>query len=241
LNTQIASSSAFQDLTGQVSSLSGQLAAVSSTASYSALMSTIATPQVLGASTSAVLDAQTVGSTGDNLDLSGTLTVLKRTTLNDLGVTGKITNGLLSINGLDDQECSDAIDPSDCSVASINANGKLKFQSEAQGLVDFFNGRITLDPQGGLVTKGEITAKKLNIDITNGSSASLGQASILPSQTKVVVYTTAVTADSKIFVTARTKTGFQLSVTSQSAGNSFTVELSGKTSKEVKFDWWIVN
>jgi len=77
----------------------------------------------------------------------------------------------------------------------------------------------------------------------NGKSkASIGTAKIDAGQTEVVIETTAVTADSKVFVTATTSTGGQtLIVSVKKAGESFTVKLDSPLTTDVKFDWFIIN
>jgi hypothetical protein len=92
-----------------------------------------------------------------------------------------------------------------------------------------------------LTVKGAVTAGKLNINPQDPAAASIGTAHVVAGQTQVVVPTAAVTANSKIFVTATTRTGQALSVTTQETGKSFTVEALEPEDKDVYFNWWIIN
>ena len=95
--------------------------------------------------------------------ISGTLNVFGNTTLNNLGVTGTISTGLMTIQGLDQ-----------IGQASINTVGDLKLQDQGAGGLDILNGKIKIDTKGNFVSKGEITARKINISTGDVLSASLG-------------------------------------------------------------------
>ena len=163
--------------------------------------------------------------------VSGTLSVLGRATFNDVGITGKLNIGMMAINGLNDD-----------GFAEINTvAGPLKLQSHGLFGLDILNGKVTIAENGNMKVDGEVTLKKLNIDTTDVASASLGTATIISGQSAVTVTTTAVTAKSRIFVTPITKYTEPLSIGTQTAGDSFTVELPSPATKNVKFNWWIVN
>ena len=56
-----------------------------------------------------------------------------------------------------------------------------------------------------------------------------------------MVETTAVTADSKVFITATTSTGGQTSyVAEKKAGEGFTVKIDNPTASDITFDWFII-
>lgn len=97
-------------------------------------METLQTPTELGLEKIDTQDAT----------VSNTFAVLGRTTLSDVGITGKITAGLMSIDGLDAE-----------GFASINtSSGPLKFQSNGFNGVDFMNGKVAIDPNGNLEVNG---------------------------------------------------------------------------------------
>jgi len=179
---------------------------------------------------SASLSAALTGvglSTGNDATISGSLIVQGRTTLNDLGVTGTINAGLLSIHGLD---------------GTIDAIGNtLKLQSLGTGSIDLLAGKVTVDASGNIVAKGEITAKKFTIDESDPASASSGNGILKSGSTAVTIKTTAVHAKSHLFVTPRVKTNRVLGVSSESDGISFTVEVVDAPATDIPFDWWIVN
>jgi hypothetical protein len=230
-----ASSSAL--LTGPVNSIQTTLSDLSSriasiearlNASGSAFFNNNDSLDLFTASSSAELHLDTLFVNGGIV--SDTLSVIGTATINELGVTGNITAGLLSIKGYDSGGAS---------ISTLN--GTLRLQDEGFGGVDILDGKVTVDIDGNIETVGEITAKKVNIDNSQVASASLGQATLPAGATSVVVNTTAVTSQSRIFITPRTKTSQPLSVTVQTAGTSFRVEVVSPTPAPIKFDWWIVN
>ena len=171
----------------------------------------------------------------ENATINGDLNVLGRTTVTDLGVTGNIASGLLSIHGLDSSVNSGN------GGATINSIGDLNLQNNGLGGLNILAGKVTIDTKGNIKTEGEITAKKVNIDTSASDAASLGSGTLLAGETSIEISTTAVTNKSRIFVTATTKTGQALSVTQKSQGVGFTVEIETPYIKDIKFDWWIVD
>jgi TolA-binding protein len=171
----------------------------------------------------------------DSLEVNGgiladNLSVLGYTTMNELSVTGSIRTGVLTIKG-----------QSNGGASISTLNGDLRLQEQGFGGIDILDGLITIDTDGNMQSKGEITATKLNIDETNTLSASVGQGTIPLNATNAIIQTTAVTSDSHIFITPRTKTNLQISVTTQTNGTSFKVEITSPAPQPIKFDWWIVN
>ncbi len=145
-----------------------------------------------------------------------------------------INTGLLTINGMDTI--------SGTSSATINTlAGPLKLQSLALGGIDLFNGKVTIDTSGNIQTSGTVTAKKYTVDTSDSTSASVGEAVIPAGHTSVEVKTSAVSDKSNIFVTIKGGSPIPISVLSQKAGTSFTVEVAEQQSQDVKFNWWIVN
>ena len=84
-------------------------------------------------------------------------------------------------------------------------------------------------------------ADNITDEQTGKSKASIGEATIAAGQTEIVVETTAVTKDSRIFVTATTKTDKVLSVTTKIEGESFTVTVTSPATSNIRFSWWVVN
>lgn len=102
------------------------------------------------------------------------------------------------------------------------------------------NGKVVIDLQGNLLVDGKITAKQYQVDVSQSESASLGSAIIESGQLSVEVESAAVSADSKIFVTATTPTGGQSLIVDQKEEGRFTVSLEKTHDQEVAFDWWVV-
>ncbi|HEV2339954.1 MAG TPA: hypothetical protein VGT05_04330 [Patescibacteria group bacterium] len=217
LQTETASLSA---QIGKIADLSKQLAQVQQQINLNqALASSSAMQAVLGVAT-------------EDATVSGSLSVLGRTVLSDLGVTGAIDTGLLSINGMDTSTGT--------ASATINTlSTLLKVQSLAQAGVDFENGKVTIDTSGNIQIHAAMTVQKYDVDTSNTASASLGTVTISQGTTNVVVQTTAVTGGSKIFVTASSPVN--IGVSNKIAGKSFSITLDKPATQSIFVDWWIVN
>lgn len=91
----------------------------------------------------------------ENLDIkaatvSGTLSVFGRTTLNDVGIAGKVTIGLMNIDGLNND-----------GFATINTSaGSLKIQSDGRNGVEFLGGKVAIDTHGNLNVAGNASFAK---------------------------------------------------------------------------------
>jgi hypothetical protein len=176
--------------------------------------------------------------------ISSTLFVLGRTTLADLGVTGSISAGVLTIKGLNDD-----------ATASINTlSGDLKLQNEGLGGIDILSGKVVVDKNGNVNIQNSLTAKevnteKLNITINSNASssatlsASTGISTITKNTNSVTIKTTAITKDSLIYVTFNGdySPAVRYWTEGKVAGNSFTIKLDAPVAKDVKLNWWIVN
>ncbi|QQG47494.1 MAG: MerR family DNA-binding transcriptional regulator [Candidatus Woesebacteria bacterium] len=148
------------------------------------------------------------------------LNVLGDTVLSDTVINGKLNVGTLTFDNTDQ---------------SINAIGTLRIQSLALGNIEFLNGLITFDTQGNVIAKS-ITAEKYKIA---GTSAGTGEIPI--GQTSVFINSTDVSGNSLIFVTANTRTTKTLAVTQKNNGSGFTVEIPTSDTKDIQFNWWIVD
>ncbi|HEX7041640.1 MAG TPA: hypothetical protein VF189_00160, partial [Patescibacteria group bacterium] len=247
LETSQASESAkIVDVLLKSNALSDSVA--SSTASISALTDQInqilTSNQAFIASTSAELGLDN-NMQINTATVSGTLNVLGRTTLNDLGVTGTFTTGLLSIHGLNDD-----------GTASINTlTGNLKLQDNSLGGLDILSGKVVIDPNGNVNIKESLNAKvvnteKINITTTDNQasssavlSASAGVATIVSGTDSVTINTKAVTGNSLIYITFTDdySPATRYWIAAKNAGNSFTVKLDIPVLNNAKFSWWIVN
>jgi len=201
-------------------------------ASKSAFLASMLGGEVLGASTSSqILLPQNLEI--KQATVSGDLMVLGRSTFSDVGITGIVNIGLLSINGLDESLGN--------SFASINSIKDLYLQSNGAGGINILNGKVVIGQDGNLVSSGEITAEKYNVDISDNASTTLGQGKISKDTTSTTISTTSIGIDSKIFVTARSDTDKPLIVKNVVAGKSFDVTILSSYVSDIKFDWWIIN
>ncbi len=175
--------------------------------------------------------------------VSGNLNVLGQTTVNDLGITGNVSMGVLKLNGLNDN-----------GTASINTlSGDLSLQDYGLGGLNILSGKVTIDKDGNVniqktVTAQTVNTQKLNITTATATSsatlsASAGTATISQNTDSVTIKTTAVTNNSLIYVTfsGDYSPAVRYWIEGKVAGNSFTVKLDAAVANSVKFNWWIVN
>ncbi len=176
-------------------------------------------------SQSALLDTETA-------TVSGTLSVLGRTLLSDVGITGKITAGLLTVNGLDITNGNPA--------ATINTTGSsLRLQSLELGGIDMLNGKITIDTAGNMHVNASLSAKKYIVDTSTTQTASAGKIIIPKGKTSIDITTNALTENSLIFATPDTT---PVAVAKkQISPNTFSLTIAEPLSEDLRVDWWIVN
>ncbi len=219
-------------LTARLSSLEDKLKQLEEGGAVLGIGST--NPQLSGesiASASAALDDADSLIDGTESKLSE-LTVTGLAKLNNLNVIGDATFGMMQIVG---------IDPNDGSNIDTIA-GPLRLQATALNDLDIMNGKVLVTTDGNIITKGQITAKKLNISTQDDAEDnSVGVAKLLKGTKKVIVKTTAITAKSHVFVTPKTLLDYPLVVTVLEPQTSFTVEVKSSEDKDVEFDWFIVN
>lgn len=212
------------------------------TASTAALLAELMNTELLSGTPSA-----TFGSSLENLDISGdatvagTLNVLGRTVLNDLGVTGTITTGLLTIDGAEG------------SIGTVV--GALKLQPSGLGSIDILAGTVTIDQNGNIATAGTITASEVNagtiytdkINLTAQAagattsavlSATAGTIIIPAGETSASVTTTMLHNNSLIFATPDEPVALG---TKKTGSTTFTITLKAAEALPVKVNWWIVN
>ncbi len=170
-------------------------------------------------------------ASSDQLDIktatiSGDLMVGGRTTLNDVGVTGIITDGLITIDGLN---------------GKIDSLGQpLQLQSEALADIQLEGSSVIISTTGDVSLQGTLTASKVNIT-PDALNPSVGVATISAGLTSVTIPTNIVSSTSLIFVTSQTKGSGALYVTKKSAKTSFTVDMDTPKNTPVVFNWWIIN
>lgn len=224
-------------LAGDVAALGGRVEQVAQLAQHTAseaafLKDLMTAPLGLPDDTPSLAQSLAALDVADTATISGTLTVLGRTMLADLGVTGHISAGLLSIDGLAGELSTLA--------------GPLKLQAAGLAGVEFVGGKLTIDTEGNLHTSGEVKAKtgtfeKLDIPTSDPKTAAAGKAAIPAEEERVTIETARVTSSSLIFVTATAETDVPLVVERVLPGRSFTVELVRPQPQPVSFNWWVVN
>ena len=163
----------------------------------------------------------------EELTIKETLTSIGKTYLADTNIAGTLTVGLITFDELEN---------------SINSlAGPLKLQANALQKIEFEGWQIVMTTDGDLTVSGTVTAEKYEVDTSEVESTSLGSAAIPAGETSVLVKTTTVSENSKIFVTATTLTDKTLVVTAKEAGQYFKAEIMEPNDKDIHFDWWIVD
>ncbi|MFA5994063.1 MAG: tail fiber domain-containing protein [Parcubacteria group bacterium] len=105
---------------------------------------------------------------------------------------------------------------------------------------------INPDKPGDVSLAGKLTAETLEtglltVKVVDEESTTIGTATISNGETSVVVPTTAVSADSKIFVTVRkADEAVPVKVGTIVAGESFEIEISKILVSPTELDWWII-
>ncbi len=120
---------------------------------------------------------------------------------------------------------------------AINALPTLFIQkSDLTALVDFFNGMVTIDKTGTVKAK---TAEVSELKIKGGKTS--GNAKITLGEKSVEIDNLIVSTRSRILVTPTTETDTVLAVTAKEEAKKFTVTASKNASKDITFDWWLIN
>ena len=171
----------------------------------------------------------------NNATISDSLNVLGRTTVTDLGVTGNINAGLLTVNGLDPSAGSGQ---GGASIGTLA--GDLYLQPSGLGGVDILNGKVVIDTAGNMTIAGTITADAVEANTyTVLGDQSIGSAAIPAGSTSIEIFTSAAALDSKIFLTSTSLTDKQITVVQKSNGK-FKVAIPTISTMPITFDWWIV-
>ncbi len=204
---------------------------------------------LLASSGEAVLGAQSDGSLATSSAILSALSVTGETNLYDLGISGSINAGLLTINGFDDSLSQPA--------ATINTiGGPLKIQSLGLESVDFMDGKVSIDPQGNMKVLGKLVAdvvrtKKLEIiepvkaseENNSKEQKSIGESKLVAGESEILIETPSVTNASKIYVTFNGEyaPATRYWISEKVKGKSFTIKLDAAVDADVDFSWLIVN
>ena len=162
-----------------------------------------------------------------DLALNSNLLVTGTSQLNTLSVGGLTTIGTLTL------------DPETSSINSLAE--PLRLQDLALQPILFQGGAAALTPNGDFITQGEIVSTKVSAgEFAVISGRTVGEATILAGQTALIIPSPAVTATSRIFTQLTSPTSANLIVTAKVEGESFTVTLTQNDTKDITFDYWII-
>ncbi|KKS20776.1 MAG: hypothetical protein UU80_C0043G0002 [candidate division WWE3 bacterium GW2011_GWA1_41_8] len=184
----------------------------------------------------------------DGLLVSSDMNVLGDATFSNVAITGDLTAGLMKFDTLNNgieilgPSCySEALSTINTTLCNMQS---LYIQRNLAGNVDFFDGKIVIQPDGNMTVDGTIQATKVIADeySVKGTSQMVGSGTIYAGQTFATIISPTVKGTSKVFVTATTTTGGQpLIVTEKLEGFTFTVAIDTPVWNDINFDWWIVN
>jgi hypothetical protein len=219
LQTQLGLVRADVDTTkDQVASLSASLQSMN--VDYTSWKEAIASGSgVLGASNSASLDGS---ATVSALLVKDSLTVESKTTTFDLTVLNKLTSGVIEIGaGIDGDE--------------INSSTGIRFQTLAQGPIDFMNGKVVIG------IDGSVEMMHLKLNTTDPNTTTIGTAIIQSGQTSMIIDSAIITGKSMVFITPTTFVDKPIFVNGKIPGVGFVVTISEPATEDVEFQWMIVN
>ena len=183
------------------------------------------------------------GSHGGNID-----------TLSNLTITNTLTTGSIQAqNGV-----FSSINVGDLSVSgNLSVTGLLTSHQIKTGYLESFNGEnitIKLSDSIGetafeiqnslgeavfkVDSRGKLSIRSNDEDMEN---ASVGSGDIHTGETEIIIETSSVGENSKVFVTPRSDVGNTPLYVEDVADGSFKVKISDPKEYEVKFDWWVIN
>lgn len=199
----------------------------------------------------AVFTASGAATVSDSTS-SASLIVSGDTVLNNVGITGTLTAGFITVDGLSG------------TITTIAEPLRLQTNVLA-GNLEVFNQQIVMTPEGNITITGTFTAQKVvtqealvgKLSIATDSadlaslpqtasasgsfSPSIGSATLPANQTLLTINNPSVTAQSKIFITPTTLTSQVLSVMQILPGEGFVIAIPSTSSEPITFNWWLIN
>jgi hypothetical protein len=197
------------------------------------------------------LDSLSMSTENGALVVNSGLTVTGEALFNNATFTGDVAigqmkfdslNNDISISGMPCTNIDGTLNESLCNTQTLFV------MKNKAGNINFFDGKVLINPNGEMtlekITVGEVAAAKVSAseyEVMAGSDIS-GNTKILTGQNEVTILTSKVKENSKIFITPTgSLEGSSIYVDSKLGGVSFTVKLSSTLSKEIEFDWFILN
>jgi hypothetical protein len=197
------------------------------------------------------LDSLSMSTENGALVVNSGLTVTGEALFNNATFTGDVAigqmkfdslNNDISISGMPCTNIDGTLNESLCNTQTLFV------MKNKAGNINFFDGKVLINPNGEMtlekITVGEVAAAKVSAseyEVMAGSDIS-GNTKILTGQNEVTILTSKVKENSKIFITPTgSLEGSSIYVDSKLGGVSFTVKLSSPLSKEIEFDWFILN
>jgi len=207
--------------------------------------------ETLVASLNNTLDSLSMSTENGALVINSGLTVTGEALFNNATFTGDVAigqmkfdslNNDISINGMPCTNIDGTLNETLCETQTLFV------MKNKAGNINFFDGKVVINPNGEMVlekiTAGEVAAAKISAseyEVMAGSDIS-GNTKILTGQNEVTILTSKVKENSKVFITPTgSLEGSSIYVDSKLGGVSFTVKLSSPISKDVEFDWFILN
>jgi len=202
------------------------------TSMYNSLMNTI--------------DALSMSTDNGDLVVGTDLIVNGKTILNETTFTGDVQMGQMSFNTLENSLNvlgASCVRPDGTLDDALCQTQALFLMKNKAGNLNIFDGKVVLKPNGDMqVEKINVTEIKADEYKVASTSQVSGTETLLANQTEIVINTTKVKANSKVFVTASNNLeGKTLYVDEKVDGVSFKVKINQSMTTDVKFDWFILN
>ncbi len=208
-------------ITDKISSLAGQVNSLANTATGSAALSA----NLLDATSSAYIKFtdNKLKITSD-LVAENDLTVLGKTNVSNLWITGNISVGMLAVNGFDDS--------GGASIYTIN--GPLRLQQYSLGPISLLGNKIEMDIKGNIVIhEGDLSLEKGKI---LGNSSFTGKIILPKNTTQMTVNKTWNKAPASVIVTPSYAT--KVWVTNISV-NGFTINVDSSSGNDQEMYWLV--
>ena len=164
-------------------------------------------------------------TTAHSLTVEDELNVLGASTFSDISITGNITSGLLSIDGLNG------------SIQTLSE--PLKLQQNALANLEVFGGKIILNTSGNIEIIGKLTAKEVEtqqLNITGDKSS--GSIQFEAGESEVIIGLPENTSENALFLVTPEEP--VIVSAKRVANDSAEIRLKEASSSAIKVNWWVV-
>jgi DNA-binding beta-propeller fold protein YncE len=179
-----------------------------------------------------LIDSRILGAFTSQIATFSALTVTSGANINNLAVTGNITNGLLTINGFDDSLATP-------SATLSTLSGPLKIQHQALGEIDFMGGKAIIDTEGNLkIVSGDLVVES---GLIKGNNLNRGSNIEVLQNTDTIEILFSKPRENDDYAVVITSSWITTSAVTQKNVNGFYVKFGILAPMDAKFDWVIID